>query len=323
MATVSIIDRGYMPVATASLCPATVLECDLYLQRAGCGYAELYREATYPLTVEDIERLQADGIDHLYIRAEAAESYRNYLCEHVLEDQNVPTAARLEALREVTRVTFQNALAANDCDALVNVAGKFGGDLARLATERPVAFGELYKTLKHDYYTFTHVCNVSVYSTMLASRLGQFNKTTLSELASGALLHDIGKRQIPQQILNKPGKLSEQEWELVREHPGAGFRELATRHDVTWGQLMMVYQHHERLDGSGYPAGIMADEIHPWAKLCAIADVFDALTCHRPYRRPMPIRDVCDYLSKHAGTWFDTELVANWCEHILSAAVTA
>jgi len=312
-----------MPVATASLCPATVLDCDLYIQRSACAYAELYRGATYPLTTEDIERLRADGIDHLYIRAEAAEAYRSYLCEHVLEDKNVPTTARLDALREVTRVAFQEALAANDCDAMVSVAEEFGHALAHLATERPVAFGELYKTLKHDYYTFTHVCNVSAYATILASLLGHFNKTTLSELAAGALLHDIGKRQIPQHILNKPGKLSDEEWEQVREHPGSGFRELAARHDVTWAQLMMVYQHHERLDGSGYPAGITGGEIHAWAKICTVADVFDALTCHRPYRRPVPVKEVCDYLKKHAGQWFDAELVARWCEHILGAPPAA
>jgi HD-GYP domain-containing protein (c-di-GMP phosphodiesterase class II) len=323
MATVSIIDRGYMPVATASLCPAAVLECDLYIQRPGCPYAELFREGAYPMTAVDIQRLRDDGVDHLYIRAEAAEAYREYLCEHVLHDASVPTAVRMDALREVTRVAFQGALVSNDCDAMVSVAGEFGGDLASLASEREVAFGELYKTLKHDYYTFTHMCNVAVYCTMLAGQLGRFQQSALAEIAAGALLHDIGKRQIPPHILNKPAKLTDEEWELVREHPGSGFRELATRPDVTWDQLMMVYQHHERLDGSGYPAGIMNDEIHFWAKICAVADVFDALTCQRPYRRAMPVRDVCEYLSKYAGTWFDAELVHCWVAHIQTTAVVA
>jgi HD-GYP domain-containing protein (c-di-GMP phosphodiesterase class II) len=319
MATASILDRGYMPVATASLCPAAVLECDLYIQRPGCPYAELYRGASYPLEADDIQHLRDDGVDHLYIRAEAAEAYRQYLCEHVLHDQGLPPTLRIEALREVTRVAFQGALVSNNSDAMVAVATQFGGDLAVLATERQVAFNELYKTLKHDYYTFTHVCNVAVYCTMLANQCGRFSTTTLGEVAAGALLHDIGKREIPPHVLNKPGKLSEQEWELVREHPGAGFRELATRPDVSWGQLMMVYQHHERLDGSGYPAGITTDDIHPWAKICAVADVFDALTCQRPYRRPMPVKDVCVYLTKHAGAWFDREIVTCWIDHVRAA----
>ena len=72
---------------------------------------------------------------------------------------------------------------------------------------------------------------------------------------------------------------------------------------------MMVYQHHERLDGSGYPAGITGEEMHPWARICAVADVFDALTCQRPYRRAVPLSEACDYLQKHAGKWFDAEAV--------------
>jgi HD-GYP domain-containing protein (c-di-GMP phosphodiesterase class II) len=79
---------------------------------------------------------------------------------------------------------------------------------------------------------------------------------------------------------------------------------------------MMIYQHHERNDGSGYPAAITADEIHPWAKICAVADVFDALTCQRPYRKPMPLAEVCDYLVKHAGQWFDADFVQCWVKHI-------
>lgn len=316
MVSVSLQGRGYLPIATASLCPASVLDCDLFTQRAGRSYVELYRGATYPLEPDDIEQLRADGVDHLYIRAEDAQAYRDYLCQHVLHDQSVPKTARVQALREVTRVAFQDALAGSDCDRMVAVAGQFGGDLASVVAEQPVLFNELYSTLEHDYYTFTHVCNVSVYCTMLASQLGTFDAASLSEVAAGALLHDIGKRQIPQHVLNKPGKLTELEWELIREHPATGFRDLATRADVSWGQLMMVYQHHERLDGSGYPTGIAADEIHPWAKICAVADVFDALTCQRPYRRPMPMTEVCDYLSKYAGVWFDADLVNCWVNHI-------
>jgi HD-GYP domain-containing protein (c-di-GMP phosphodiesterase class II) len=199
---------------------------------------------------------------------------------------------------------------------MVTVATQFGSDLTSVVEERSIVFHELYSTLEHDYYTFTHVCNVSVYCTMLASQLGGFHSAALREVAAGALLHDVGKRAIPPHVLNKAGKLTDEEWSLIREHPSIGFREMSTRPDVTWGQLMMVYQHHERMDGSGYPAGITGDEIHLWAKICAVADVFDALTCHRPYRRPMPTRDVCEYLTKYRGIWFDADLVECWVNHV-------
>jgi HD-GYP domain-containing protein (c-di-GMP phosphodiesterase class II) len=112
--------------------------------------------------------------------------------------------------------------------------------------------------------------------------------------------------------LNKNGKPTDEEWRLIKRHPTAGFEELCFRDDLSWAQLMIVYQHHERLDGKGYPVGILGDEMHPWARICAVADVFDALTCERPYRKPLSVRDACQYLSDHAGTSFDQEMVRCW-----------
>jgi len=318
MAVTSLESRGYLPVATAALCPASVLDCDLYLQRPGSPHAELYRGSSYPLEATDLDRLRADGVEHLYIRAEDAEAFRHYLCHNVLHDRSVPTTTRIKALREVTRVSFQDALTGNDCNKLVDVATEFGRDLACVVIERHIVFRELFTTLEHDFYTFTHVCNVAMYCSALASRLWMSSAEELAELAAGALLHDIGKRHISPKILNKAGKLTEEEWVQVREHPVSGFRELMGRGDLSWPQLMMVYQHHERLDGSGYPSGITGDEMQPWARICAVADVFDALTCQRPYRQAQPLADVCDYLQKHAGKWFDAEAVECWVSHVRS-----
>jgi HD-GYP domain-containing protein (c-di-GMP phosphodiesterase class II) len=199
---------------------------------------------------------------------------------------------------------------------MVAAAEQFGQHLTGILAERSLQFSELYSTLAHDYYTFTHVCNVSVYCTMIGQLLGMSDLEELAALASAALLHDIGKRHIPAHILNKRGKPTDAEWDLIRQHPTTGFRELAARGDLQWSQLMVVYQHHERLDGRGYPCGLTADEIDPWAKICAVADVFDALTCQRPYRPPVPVAEVCDHLESFAGQRFDPQVVAAWCSHV-------
>jgi HD-GYP domain-containing protein (c-di-GMP phosphodiesterase class II) len=319
MAPASLQSLGYLPVAAATLGPSSALPCDLFVQRCGSPFAEMYQPEGTLLEERDLVSLKSEGVDHLYIRVEDAELYRRYLCEHVLHESSVAVPTRISALREVTRVAFQDALAAGDCDEMVGVATEFGRDLAQLLSERPLVFRELFHTLEHDYYTFTHVCNVSMYCVILARRLGTTDTASLAELATGALLHDIGKRHIPAHVLNKPGKLTDGEWELIRAHPTSGFRELVTRDDLTWPQLMMVYQHHERLDGSGYPTGVLGDEMHLWSRWCAVADVFDALTCQRPYRKAVPVPEVCDYLCKNAGRWFDAEAVACWSAHIRSS----
>ena len=131
----------------------------------------------------------------------------------------------------------------------------------------------------------------------------------MSEIAAGGLLHDIGKRHVPAHILNKPGKPTEAEWTLIRRHPVTGYQELAGRDDVTWGQLMMVYQHHERFDGSGYPAGILQGEIHPWAPDLRGGRRLRCLDLPAALSPRLPVPDVCKYLQEHAGTWFDDRTV--------------
>ena len=315
----SLQSSGFLPIATAGLSPATVLTCDLFIQRPGRPSADLYRGQNYPLVADDLDRLRADGIKHLYIRLGDADAYRAYLCEHVLHQTQIPATVRLSALREVTRVAFEDAVTSGDKDKLVNVAGSFGHDLADIVADHSPAFGELFKTLEHDYYTFTHVCNVSLYTVIIARGVGALSPTDLAALASAALLHDIGKRHIPQRILNKAEKLTDEEWALLMEHPTTGFRDLASRDDLTWAQLMVVYQHHERLDGTGYPAGLEANEIHPWARICAVADVFDAMTCHRPYRKAAGSKVACEHLKQRAGTAFDAEAVKYWTSQVGTA----
>ena len=318
MPVASLQRLGYLPVSTATLAAATEIDFNLYNQFPGRDFAELYKERNYPLTIADLERLSASGVDHLYIRWEEKESFRDYLHEHFLSDACVPLPARLRALREATRVAFEDALRHSRCDRMVAVAGGFGHDLAAMLAEQTPAFHELFKTLDHDYYTFTHACNVSTYCAVIAVRLGNCDSVELAQLAAGGILHDIGKRHVPVHILNKCDRLTEQEWELVRQHPVTGYDELASRGDLTDGQLMMVLQHHERLDGSGYPDRARDNKIHPWAKICAVADVFDAMTCRRPYRDAVPLPKVVAYFQRLAGIQFAADVVNCWTSEFSS-----
>jgi HD-GYP domain-containing protein (c-di-GMP phosphodiesterase class II) len=91
-----------------------------------------------------------------------------------------------------------------------------------------------------------------------------------------------------------------------------GFEELCLRPDLGWGPLMMVYQHHERYDGRGYPAGLVGKEIHEWGRICAVADVYDALTRDRPYRKGADTKDVLEYMDRESGRSFDEEMCQCW-----------
>ena len=310
--TTSRVD-GYLPIATATLVPSTQLDCDLYTRRLRDeGAVVLYREQAYPFSLPDLERLRSQGVQQLYIRLGDAENYQRYLHEHVLAAPNVPAATRLAAVREATRAAFREASNSAENDKLVALANDLGQQWTAILSNDNVVLTDLFRILDHDYYTFTHVCNVSLYCLLLAQKLGLRDQAELSELAAGAILHDIGKRAIASAILNKPGRPTPEEWAIIRVHPTVGYYDLHERPDVSQAQLMMVYQHHERLNGTGYPVQITGDEMHPWAKICAVVDVFDALTSQRPYRKSLSSRDTLEYLERHAGDWFEAELVRAW-----------
>ena len=109
--------------------------------------------------------------------------------------------------------------------------------------------------------------NVAAYCVLAAAAVGLSKKAELAEIAMGGLLHDIGKRFMPRHLLNKNTSFDEDEKRLIRTHPQKGYEELCRFENISFGQLMMVYQHHERIDGTGYPVRVTGAEMHLWAKI--------------------------------------------------------
>tara|TARA_R110002049_G_scaffold50370_2_gene142966 strand:+ start:18522 stop:19439 length:918 start_codon:yes stop_codon:yes gene_type:complete len=294
--------------------PTEAVGLNLYQEEANSERLKLYRAAEYPLLMEDLQRLRARGIHRLFIPKESRRDYQEYLRKvaiHSSSDKTIPLSARAGALNEVVRDVLETAFAKDQTDTTVSAAEKLGQLATELVTQDEFTAGDLFRVLHHDYATFTHSANVAFYAGMLAARLGHTDDE-IQQITTGGLLHDLGKLEIDEAILCKPGKLDEHEFRKIRQHPLLGFRKLACRDDLCEGQLMMVYQHHERLDGKGYPVGNVGDELHPWAKLCAVVDVFEALTSQRPYRKPMPRSKAIEVLDRDSGTAFDPEVLQCW-----------
>lgn len=140
--------------------------------------------------------------------------------------------------------------------------------------------------LAYDYYTHTHSLNVSVYAICLGRHLGLSEKD-LEELGTSALLHDIGKSKVDNKIINKNGKLTQQEFKEVQEHPALGWNILVKLGINNKNILSGVRNHHEKIDGSGYPDNLRGEDISLFAKVIAICDVFDTLTTKRSYKEPV------------------------------------
>ncbi|MHB8770832.1 MAG: HD-GYP domain-containing protein [Syntrophales bacterium] len=146
----------------------------------------------------------------------------------------------------------------------------------------------LTRITNHDFHTYTHSVNVGFLAVCLAKAILQDSDNhNMHELGAGFFLHDLGKVRIIPEIINKPGRLTGEEMAEVRKHPAMGFKILHECRQLTEECRTIVLQHHERDDGSGYPHQLRGQDIHIYGRICSIADVYDALTSDRPYRRRM------------------------------------
>ncbi len=167
-----------------------------------------------------------------------------------------------------------------------------------------------------DDSVYAHSLNVA----LIARAIGKWCKMSRSDLdmlTVSGLLHDIGKTQIPDEVLNKPGKYTDEEWALVKSHPMLGYKILKGR-DFDKSITLSALQHHERSDGSGYPRGLMDDEIDDFASIIAIADVYDAMTAFRSYRDPLCAFQVIAQFEKEGLSKYNTKYILTFLEHVAS-----
>jgi HD-GYP domain-containing protein (c-di-GMP phosphodiesterase class II) len=306
---------GYMPVQVDMLRRLPHATTDLYIQYAAHGEPVLYYRAGGPFESDQASRLIQSGIRQVLVRTDEFYKFAAHLLATVdqqAEQECVPPEERFAALQLAMAVEIEHAARLVDSGPYVLIAEKLGRELTSLLVNNNVLPRDLFRLARHDFLTFTHITNVASYGVLLAERLGLCRENEFEPLAKAAILHDIGKRFIPASILQKPGKLDPEERAVIETHPQRGYEELCERDDISHEQLMMVYQHHERFDGKGYPVGFQGEEIHPWARMLAVVDVFDAMTGTRPYRRPASPKDAMEYICNSAGTHFDPEMVACW-----------
>lgn len=159
-----------------------------------------------------------------------------------------------------------------------------------------------------DPYTKGHSTSVSRYAEALA-RAVNLPEHEVERIKIGALLHDVGKIGIPENVLKKPGKLTDEEWEIMKQHPTIGAEKVLAPNEALRDLIPIVKYHHERLDGKGYPEQLKGNEIPLAARIVSVADAYHALVSDRPYRKGMPIEKACAILKEGAGIQWDADLV--------------
>jgi len=158
-----------------------------------------------------------------------------------------------------------------------------------------------------DPYTAGHQRRVADLARSIATEMG-LPSDVIEGIRMAAVIHDIGKVSVPAEILSRPGKLTRNEFELVKDHPLTGY-DILKDVEFPWPIAEIIYQHHERLDGSGYPRGLKGDDVLLEARIIGLADVVEAMASHRPFRPAQGIDAALEEITEHRGTLYDPEVV--------------
>lgn len=163
---------------------------------------------------------------------------------------------------------------------------------------------ELEQLRDKDGDTYEHSLRVAAFADRTATRLN-FDERQRYQLVNGCLLHDIGKLYVPNEILHKPAALTASEWDIMKRHTEMGALIMRDYARTDKEIIEMIEFHHERWDGQGYPNRLAAEDIPPFARICAVLDAYDCMVSNRPYRNGLPPHEASRQLLIHAGTQFD------------------
>lgn len=246
------------------------------------------------LTEEFIDKLIERGLPGIYIKDELTKD---------IEIQ--------ETITEELRNEGVEALEHGDIDKTL----KIGKSIVEQLIKNPVVMLDLIDLRSYDDYTYRHSVNVAVIATVIGMNM-QLSVNKLEELSMAAILHDIGKRKVPSEIINKPGKLTPEEFEQVRKHSEYGYEMIKQRIDISAKVKVGILSHHENEDGSGYPRGLKGEEIHLYGKIIHVADVFDALTAKRPYKKAFARSEAVEYLMGGCDRLFDEQVVRTFMKSV-------
>jgi HD-GYP domain-containing protein (c-di-GMP phosphodiesterase class II) len=260
-----------------------------------------------------IRRLELQGVPFLYIRDEATDD--------IDLGDDIPIEVRREATESIYQLFSQikqgdhKWSAAIHQQKTIDELKKVSNLLLTEIRNRKRVMNLLTTVQVKDNYLFAHSINVTLYTLAVAVHRN-FSEKMLYEIGVGTLLHDIGKMLIPEEILNKPGNLTDEEFDIVKKHTEYGFDIMRKEYEIPLLSAHCALQHHEKWDGTGYPRGLKGEEIHPYARTISVCDVFDALTSNRVYRGAILPHEAIEIIYGQTNYHFESAVVKAFREII-------
>ncbi|HAQ06792.1 MAG TPA: hypothetical protein DCR24_04410 [Bacillus bacterium] len=252
-----------------------------------------------------LNRLVEFGIGYVYIKDPDTDDLilSNSISDDLRLNAIKTIGVTFKQIQEDTKITNTFVLdkASRDFKKLIQVL------LEELSSSKDL-LNLLSDVFNHDHYIFSHSLNVTLYALAIGIEM-KLTPKELEQLGLGAILHDVGKMKVPEEILSKPGRLTGEEFQVIKAHAEDGFQLLRHVPGVPLIVAHCAYQHHERLNGAGYPRGLKGEEIHLFGRILGVADVFDAVTSNRVYRPAMLPHEGLEILYSGSDSLFDPKVV--------------
>lgn len=275
----------------------SVTDFDLYVNVR--EHLILYSGLGYKWTRDELMRLMKIGHGQLLVRGTdlpRAKMYESLAKLPTLDKTKAPKE-RIRSIEDVGAAFIKCLYEGDITPACVDKAENIASSIVDCITEDKSCVKELSGLIGHDFYTYYHSVRVASYSVAIASKLGLTDQSYLKQIALGGIFHDVGKKEIPLEILNKAGPLTGTEWDQMRAHPKDGFTKVADSL-LSHVPREVVLHHHEKLDGSGYPDALENRSLIMEVQIATLADVFDALTSSRCYQNKRSRYEGLDFI-KH------------------------
>lgn len=268
---------------------------------------------------EDIERIEAEDFEYV-VRSSVNQ---NLKISVLTGEGNIPIDQKHKVTLEETKNVFSQIRDEQKLD--IEMVRRNVKDLLPDMVRNNDVLMRLKQLEESDDYTFQHSLRVSMLASMIGKWLG-YSKTELYNICEAGLLFDIGKMKIPEFLLNKKSKLDEQEFDMVKKHTQLGYTVLLRTQGISQDVKFAALQHHERMDGTGYPLRLRSGQIHEFAKIIMVCDVYDAMISARNYRPKLSPFEAAEYISWNSGSTLDSRIcyifLSNLAEYYIGKTCT-
>lgn len=313
--------KGHVAIKVRNLFPNSPVPCDVYfpyLQNTKFLSLEktLTRGQNYDPEFHD--KLVTHAIRVGYIRKEDEPDFFEYFSSHlqkIVHSSDTPAEVKTQLIYNDAENIVKKVFRERPGQTNIRMGKRLVEHFAVHLASDEITSEALLSIFSKDYYTFTHSVQVSLLGMSFGRFLG-WPEDEVKDYGLGSLFHDVGKSSIDDAILNKPGKLDRDEFQIMMKHPILGYEQIRKTQVLSRDQLSVVLHHHEAMDGSGYPDGREGDRIHKYARVARIIDCYDALTTNRPYKSAMPMAKAIRIMKEEMGPTFDRDYLEQFMKFI-------